>query len=191
MTSSAAILDFWFGPAEPQAFRAEWFEKNPEFDQEIARRFQIEIGQALTGGLAAWEDAPRSALALILLLDQFPRNAYRNTPRAFSGDPRGQQVALLGLERGYDRKLTPLERFFFYLPFEHAEDLGLQEKCVELMLGLETESSQIAAAKAADYAEKHRAIIARFGRFPHRNDILGRESTLEEIEFLQEPGSSF
>lgn len=191
MTSSAAILDFWFGSEAPQAFRAAWFEKNPAFDQEISHRFQIEIGQALTGGLAAWEDMPRSALALILLLDQFPRNAYRNTPRAFSGDARGQTVALLGLERGYDKTLTPLERFFFYLPLEHAEDLGLQDKCVELMCALEAESPAVAAAKAADYAEKHRAIIARFGRFPHRNEILGRDSTLEEIEFLQEPGSSF
>lgn len=191
MTSSAAILDFWFGSEAPQAFRAAWFEKNPAFDQEISHRFQIEIGQALTGGLAAWEDMPRSALALILLLDQFPRNAYRNTPRAFSGDARGQTVALLGLERGYDKTLTPLERFFFYLPLEHAEDLGLQGKCVELMCALEAESPAVAAAKAADYAEKHRAIIARFGRFPHRNEILGRDSTLEEIEFLQEPGSSF
>lgn len=190
MTSSAAILEFWFGPGEAQSFRAEWFEKNPAFDQEISHRFQIEIGQALSGGLAAWEDMPRAALALILLLDQFPRNAYRNTPRAFAGDPRAQAVTLRGLDRGYDRKLTPLERFFFYLPLEHAEDLALQDKSVALMGALATDPA-MAGSQAADYAEQHRAIIARFGRFPHRNEILGRESTLEEIEFLQEPGSSF
>jgi uncharacterized protein (DUF924 family) len=126
-----------------------------------------------------------------LLLDQFPRNAYRGTPLAFAGDARAQEVTLMGLERGYQQRFTPLERLFFYLPLEHAENLALQDRSVELMRQLEAEAPELAKAQLADYAERHRAVIARFGRFPHRNEILGRESTPEEFEFLAEPGSSF
>lgn len=191
MSSSNAILEFWFGTDAPQRFRPEWFNGGEAFDQEIARRFQMEIGQALSHGLDGWDGLPRSALALVLLLDQFPRNAYRGTPLAFSGDARAQEVTLMGLERGYQQRFTPLERLFFYLPLEHAENLALQDRSVELMRQLEAEAPELAKAQLADYAERHRAVIARFGRFPHRNEILGRESTPEEFQFLAEPGSSF
>jgi uncharacterized protein (DUF924 family) len=191
VSSSNAILEFWFGTEAPPRFRPEWFGGGEAFDQEIARRFQIELGQALSSGLDGWDGLPRSALALILLLDQFPRNAYRGTPLAFAGDARAQEVTLLGLERGYHQHFTPLERLFFYLPLEHAENLDLQDRSVELMRALEAESPVFAEANIADYAERHRAVIARFGRFPHRNEILGRESTPEEVQFLAEPGSSF
>lgn len=191
MSSSNAILEFWFGTDAPQRFRPEWFNGGEAFDQEIARRFQMEIGQALSHGLDGWDGLPRSALALVLLLDQFPRNAYRGTPLAFSGDARAQEVTLMGLERGYQQRFTPLERLFFYLPLEHAENLALQDRSVELMRQLEAEAPELAKAQLADYAERHRSVIARFGRFPHRNEILGRESTPEEFQFLAEPGSSF
>jgi uncharacterized protein (DUF924 family) len=191
MSSSAAILEFWFGAETPQQFRTEWFNGGEAFDQEIARRFQIELGQAFSSGLDGWDGLPRSALALVLLLDQFPRNAYRGTPLAFLGDVRAQEVTLLGLERGYQQRFTPLERLFFYLPLEHAENLALQDRSVELMRQLEAEAPELASAQLVDYAERHRAVIERFGRFPHRNEILGRESTPEEVQFLAEPGSSF
>ncbi len=191
MSSSAAILEFWFGAETPQQFRTEWFNGGEAFDQEIARRFQIELGQAFSSGLDGWDGLPRSALALVLLLDQFPRNAYRGTPLAFLGDARAREVTLLGLERGYQQRFTPLERLFFYLPLEHAENLALQDRSVELMRQLEAEAPELASAQLADYAERHRAVIQRFGRFPHRNEILGRESTPEEVQFLAEPGSSF
>lgn len=191
MSSSAAILEFWFGAETPQQFRTEWFNGGEAFDQEIARRFQIELGQAFSSGLDGWDGLPRSALALVLLLDQFPRNAYRGTPLAFLGDARALEVTLLGLERGYQQRFTPLERLFFYLPLEHAENLALQDRSVELMRQLEAEAPELASAQLADYAERHRAVIQRFGRFPHRNEILGRESTPEEVQFLSEPGSSF
>ncbi|KJV10039.1 membrane protein [Elstera litoralis] len=191
MSSSNAILEFWFGGEEPQRFRPEWFNGGEAFDQEIARRFQMEIGQALSSGLDGWDGMPRSALALVLLLDQFPRNAYRGTPLAFAGDIRAQEVTLMGLERGYQQRFTPLERLFFYLPLEHAENLALQDRSVELMRQLEAEAPELAKAQLADYAERHRDVIARFGRFPHRNEILGRDSTPEEFQFLAEPGSSF
>ncbi len=191
MSSSNAILEFWFGTETPQAFRPEWFAGEEAFDQEIARRFQMEIGQALSSGLDGWDGLPRSALALVLLLDQFPRNAYRGTSLAFAGDARAQEITLLGLERGYQQYFTPLERLFFYLPLEHAENLALQDRSVELMRQLEAEAPELAKAQIADYAERHRAVIERFGRFPHRNEILGRDSTPEEVQFLAEPGSSF
>ncbi len=191
MSSSAAILEFWFGAETPQQFRTEWFNGGEAFDQEIARRFQIELGQAFSSGLDGWDGLPRSALALVLLLDQFPRNAYRGTPLAFLGDARALEVTLLGLERGYQQRFTPLERLFFYLPLEHAENLVLQDRSVELMRQLEAEAPELAKAQLADYAERHRAVIQRFGRFPHRNEILGRDSTPEEMQFLAEPGSSF
>ena len=191
MSSSNAILEFWFGTDAPQRFRPEWFNGGEAFDQEIARRFQMEIGQALSHGLDGWDGLPRSALALVLLLDQFPRNAYRGTPLAFAGDARAQEVTLMGLDRGYQQRFTPLERLFFYLPLEHAENLALQDRSVELMRQLEAEAPELAKAQLADYAERHRSVIARFGRFPHRNEILGRESTPEEFQFLAEPGSSF
>jgi uncharacterized protein (DUF924 family) len=183
MSSSAGILDFWFD-SDPEVFRDKWFEGNAEFDLSIARRFESDIGLALTGRLAAWEDTPRGTLALILLLDQFPRNAYRDTPRAFAGDSAALKLAQLAVTRGYDRRMTKWERLFCYLPFEHSETRGAQDQSLALF-------TDLGDPDLLEYAVRHRDIILRFGRFPHRNAILGRDSTAEELEFLEQPGSSF
>ncbi|MFD2265513.1 DUF924 family protein [Lacibacterium aquatile] len=183
MSSSAAIVDFWFD-GDPEVQRAKWFTNDPEFDLSIARRFETDIGLAVTGGLAAWEDSPNGTLALILLLDQFPRNAYRGTPRAFMGDSKTVRLSDLALVRGYDRRMTLWQKLFLYLPYEHSEILAEQEKSVALFKALGN-------PELLDYAVRHYEIIARFGRFPHRNAILERESTPEELAFLEQPGSSF
>jgi uncharacterized protein (DUF924 family) len=177
------VLKFWFGRN-----RKAWFEKNPAFDEEIRRRFlqQYELGAA--DALGAWKQAPASCLALVVLLDQFPRNMFRGAARVFAADPLARDAACTILERGWDKAMTPDERMFAYLPFEHSETLADQDLCLELM-------TEIAAfpdtADLPKWAEAHRAIIRRFGRFPHRNAALGRDSTPEETEFLSQPGSSF
>ena len=135
------------------------------------------------GELGRWRETPLAALALILVLDQFPRNMFRGTARAFSSDPPALAAARKMTEKGFDRLLTPAERTFAYLPFQHAEDLAAQRRALELCGALD--------AGVFGYAKRHYEIIARFGRFPHRNSILGRESTAEELEFLRGPGSSF
>lgn len=187
-----SILDFWFLPADAPGHghaRAEWFRKDAAFDAQIRARFAPLLEQALAGALTHWDASPAGALARILLLDQFSRNAFRDTPRAFAGDA----LALAGAQElvagGADRLLAPLQRGFIYLPFEHAEDLALQECSVALFSQLRQEGGEFALA--LDYALRHRAVIARFGRFPHRNSILGRSSTAAELEYLRQPGSGF
>jgi uncharacterized protein (DUF924 family) len=186
MTTAAAdppldeILAFWFAPSS----RDRWFASDPDFDREIATRFGTLVEDAAAGRLGRWGETARGSLGLCLLLDQFPRNAWRGTPRAFAHDPAARAAASAALDRGHDRELDPEGRMFLYLPFEHSEDLDDQERCVALMAGLSNE-------EWLDYAVRHRDIIARFGRFPHRNRILGRPSTEAEIVFLREPGSSF
>ena len=185
------VLDFWFLTPEQPGHgrpRAEWFRKDPAFDAAIRDRFGALIEVALAGGLREWDVDERGALARVILLDQFTRNVFRDTPRAFAGDPLALAAALAMIDAGRDRALAPVERGFVYLPLEHAEDRALQERCVALYeaLGRETGSPG-----AAEWAIRHRDIVARFGRFPHRNRILGRESTAEEIEFLKQPGSGF
>ena len=174
------VLAFWFAPGMAE----RWFKPDPAFDAEIAGRFGALVGPALAGELDAWGETPDGALALCLVLDQFPRNVWRGTARAFSCDARARQVATAALAAGHDREVPADRRLFFYLPFEHSEDLADQERCMSLMAALPD-------PELLDYARRHRNIVARFGRFPHRNAILGRASTAEEIEFLQEPGSSF
>lgn len=178
---------FWFGP-EPHAERAEWFRKDPAFDALIRDRFGTAIQTALAGGYASWSATPRGALARVLLLDQFTRNAFRDTPRAFAGDPLALATASRAVDAGFDRSLAKLERWFLYLPFEHSEDLAMQERSLELLGRL---SEDTADPSPLDWAERHAVIIRRFGRYPHRNAILGRASTPEEIAFLREPGSGF
>lgn len=187
-----AALDFWFGvpgSATDGKARAEWFRKDDAFDLEIGRRFAPQMESALAGGLREWDAAPRSALARILLLDQFTRNVFRDTPRAFAGDALALEAARAMVARGADAALAPQQRAFAYLPFEHAEDLAMQGESLRLFIRLS------AAAKgfegSLDFAQRHHAIIVRFGRFPHRNAILDRTSTPEELAFLQQPGSSF
>jgi len=187
-----AVLDFWFGtPAGPEwgQPRAEWFRKDAAFDAQIAQQFGALIDAALQGGCSAWAETPPGALAQIVLLDQFTRNVFRDTPRAFAGDPAARAAARALVDSGGDAALAPAQRAFVYLPFEHAEDIVLQDESVRRFAALEAQAPELAGMH--DYALKHRAVIARFGRFPHRNAVLGRSSTAEEIAFLREPGSRF
>lgn len=187
------VLDFWFGaPGTPGAGerRREWFVKDPAFDAAIAQRFGRLIEAALRGELAAWPaDGAAAALAQIVVLDQFTRNVFRNTPRAFAGDARALAAAQALVATGQDAALPPLQRAFAYLPFEHAEDLAMQDESVRLFAALARQAPDL--DDMLDYAHRHRVVIARFGRFAHRNDILGRASSAEELAFLLEPGSSF
>ena len=183
------VLRFWFGTTG--GMRPEWFRKDAAFDAEIGRRFGATIEALLNGGELAGESAgaSRPLLARIVVLDQFTRNAFRDTPRAFAGDPLALAEARAIVAAGDDLRLPPEHRLFIYLPFEHAEDLGMQDEALRLFSALAAESP--AAADLLDYAQRHRAVIARFGRFPHRNAILSRSSTDAEIAFLKEPGSRF
>lgn len=184
------VLAFWFGAAA----RPRWFKKDPAFDDEIRRRFATTLARATAGGLGAWEAEPESSLALVIVLDQFPRNLHRDTARAFAADAKARAVAAAAIEREFDRRAPPDRRFFFYLPFEHSEDPADQLRSVALFRRLAEEAPGAAADAARerlDYAIRHQRIVERFGRFPHRNRVLGRESTAEETAFLAESGSSF
>ena len=197
-TSAREILDFWFGPEADDQLTANrqaklWWSKNPEIDRQIRERFEPSI-LAASSGRETYSDETKGELARIILLDQFPRNIYRNDPRAFSFDEQALDWCLEGLARSADQGLRPVERVFFYLPLEHSENLGHQERSVDLfgkLVGDVAESHRETFSGFLDYAVRHRDIIARFKRFPHRNAILGRTSTEEEIEFLKQPGSSF
>jgi uncharacterized protein (DUF924 family) len=189
------VLDFWFNPGDPSELaapgkaRAEWFRNDAAFDATIRARFAGFVEAALEGGLRDWDATAPGALARILLLDQFTRNIYRDTSRAFAGDTLALAAADVLIDAGDDRKLPPLQRWFAYLPFEHAEDIAMQERAVELFGLLAEEKPSLLTA--LDYAIRHRDVIVRFGRFPHRNAILGRASSAEETEFLRVPGSGF
>ncbi len=188
-----AVLDFWFLPPDQPghgAYRPQWFRKDDAFDDTIRERFGAAVDAALNGPPPL--DAPDAdLLATLLLLDQFTRNIFRGTPRAFAGDPRALQIAEALVVAGRDKNLTPWQRWFAYLPFEHSESLLDQERSVALFAALRREMQHEAFDSAHDYALRHRDVITRFGRFPHRNTILGRASTAEEVEFLKQPGSSF
>lgn len=184
---AADVLEFWFGDP-PGPSRQEWFRKDAAFDATIRERFGDLHEAASRRELEAWRSAPESMLALVVVLDQFSRNLYRGDPRAFAQDAYARECANEALARGDQGVLLPVQRQFLYLPLEHSEDLADQERCVELMRTLE----QFHETRGlTQWAEKHRVIIARFGRFPHRNTTLGRKSTPEEIEFLAQPGSGF
>ena len=186
------VLSFWFGePARDAAelgtkFRT-WFSGGPEFDREIRERFASTVEHAIAGDLDDWARSMRGRLALILVLDQFTRNIFREDARAFAGDARAQKLAVEAFDAGWDRELGFVERFFLKAPLAHAEDLALQQRSV-----VETDklASEVAEwqrptfARGAEHARKHRDVIARFGRFPHRNATLGRETTPEEAEYL-------
>lgn len=190
--SAREVLEFWFGaPGSPThgTARPEWFRKDPAFDALIRERFGATLEQALAGGLAEWCSDTEGTLALILVLDQFTRNSFRDTPRAFAGDARALALARSLVDSGAHRGLARHPRAFAYLPFEHAEDLAAQQQSVALYEALAAEFAD--AAEELDYAIRHRDIVARFGRFPHRNAILGRASSADEIAFLTQPGSRF
>ena len=186
-----AVLEFWFGaPGEPHADKPRkiWFQKNAAFDIEIRTRFAEEVGVARAGARAEWRDSARTCLALVIVLDQFPRNLFRGDVRAFATDAAALEAAKHAIARGYDQALAPLMRTFLYMPFLHSENIDDQETGVELMRSM---GDAPMAAESVKAAVQHRDIIARFGRFPHRNAVLARSSTAEEAAFLEQPGSSF
>ena len=186
------VLDFWFLPPDKPGHgqsRMEWFRKDDGYDAQIRERFGALIDAAIGGGLREWEATPHGALARLIVLDQFTRNVYRGTPRAFAGDAQALALAVALTQAGQDGQLPPMLRAFVYLPFEHAEDLAMQARAVELFQLLS--QAQPGFESMLDYAQRHQEVIARFGRFPHRNAILGRPSTPEEAAFLRQPGSSF
>ena len=194
-----AVLDFWFGApgsaAEVAARqRPLWFAKSAANDQIVVERFAETLVAASAGRLNRWAATPRGRLALIVVLDQFPHHIHRGHGQSFAYDAQSLALAMEMIRRGEDTRLKPLERVFVYLPLEHAESTEMQDRSVALYDKLAHEA---AAAERQlfdgflDYACKHRDVVARFGRFPHRNELLGRISTAEEIEFLKQPGSRF
>ncbi len=185
MERVAEILQFWFGDGSDPEHERRWFAQDAGFDQACRTGFLADHQRAAGGELDNWKDSPPSALALILLLDQFPRNIFRGTPRAFATDSKALATAKDVVARGFDLALPPVRRSFIYLPFQHSENLGDQQESVRLFRKLAAEHP--ATAGYVEYAEHHIDVIRRFGRFPHRNAVLGRASTSEETEFLQRP----
>jgi uncharacterized protein (DUF924 family) len=187
------VLDFWFGaPGSPEFGndRKLWFTRDEAFDALLRERFGATLANALKGDHDDWQRTPLGALALVVVLDQFSRNCHRGSPRAFEADAKAVQVAKRMVETGADRRLpSSHHRAFVYLPFEHDESIESQRESIRLFDELEREAGD--KSGYLDYAHRHARIIERFGRFPHRNVVLGRQSTDEEIAFLREPGSSF
>jgi uncharacterized protein (DUF924 family) len=180
------ILQFWFS----ERARPLWFEKDSVFDADIRARFGPMVHKAQMGGFEDWCASPDGALALLLLIDQFARNIHRGEAKAFLGDARAREVAAEAIARGYDQRYPFPDRVFFYLPFEHCETLPNQDRYFALMQGCVRAFGEV-AEPYLDASGRHRDIIRRFGRFPHRNAALGRETTEEEAEFLKGPNSSF
>ncbi|MDQ2780356.1 MAG: DUF924 domain-containing protein [Pseudomonadota bacterium] len=189
--NASDVLAFWFGTAAATAAldpRKEWFVKDPAFDDAIRQRFGSLVDRALAGPLG-WDADDREHLAELIVLDQFPRNLYRGQARAFAGDARALPLALSLIDLAAEQLLQPVQRLFIYLPLEHAEDRALQARSVALFEALATESPGLQDTLV--YAHRHQEVIARFGRFPHRNKALSRQSTPEEVEYLAQPGSGF
>jgi len=193
------LLEWWFGDCESSTEVAAqkgklWFGKRDSQDFEARERFGDWVEQALAGGLTEWTQRPEGWLALVLLLDQVPRMIFRDTPKSFSGDLRAQALVAQGIAADFDRQLRPIQRVFIYLVFEHCENLAVQNECISRYIDLlaqQPEGDRALFADYLDYAEKHQKVIAQFGRFPHRNAVLGRASTAEELAFLSRPGSRF
>lgn len=185
MTGDAReVLEFWFGARgspEHGTRREVWFKEGRSIDDEVRRRFLNLHEAAAAGVLDAWRDDPRACLALVIALDQFPRHMFRDTPRAYATDPEALATATDALDRGYDLGLSIIERNFVYLPFSHAEDLAAQRRSVELRRALPEHGEK---ERSVTRAVEHMEVVERFGRFPHRNDIIGRASTPEEVAFL-------
>lgn len=192
MITGDEILAFWFGavPGSPNygQTREVWFEQSTVFDAEVRRCLGAAHETAAAGRLDDWANSARGALALVILLDQVPRNIFRGTARSFATDEKAGGVAAMALARGFDRALMPVERMFLYLPFEHSERIEDQRRSLELFESLEADP---ATAGCLAWARRHHEVIARFGRFPHRNAALGRATTPEEAAFLAEADSSF
>jgi uncharacterized protein (DUF924 family) len=181
------ILAFWFGPT-PHQPRDAWFRKDDAYDREIRGRFGAALAAGIAGAFGEWCTSAAGSLARIVLLDQLTRNAFRGTPEQFAGDERALATAIDAIDRGFDRVLDAHERSFLYMPFEHSERLDMQDRAVALFTALAADTGVDAPLP---WAEKHRDVIRRFGRFPHRNALLGRPSTPEELQFLEQPGSRF
>lgn len=184
--NASEVLSFWFGTT--LEMRKAWFTKDPAFDAEIRDRFLPLYEQVAAGQFDTWMNSAESCLALIIVLDQFPRNMFRGTPRSFATNPKALNIARWAIAQGLDQQLSPIQRFFFYLPLEHSENLDDQIESVRLY---EQFRNLPELADTYDYAIRHHDVIKQFGRFPHRNSILDRPSTPEEVEFLKQPGSSF
>lgn len=199
MSQAEQVLDFWFGACGADGSldpvkQKMWFGNGRQYDAEIRQTFGALHERASRGELDEWAATPRGRMALVILLDQMSRHIHRGTPRAFAQDPAAQKLALDGVNEDADRELIPAQRAFFYIPFEHAEDLELQRLGVRCLDGLARTVAPAARKdyeSYLDYSQRHRNIVERFGRFPHRNAILGRVSTPDEIEFLKQPGTSF
>jgi uncharacterized protein (DUF924 family) len=190
-SSPAEVLAFWFGgEGEPGygEFRSQWFQKDEAFDREVTDRFAGLYDEAAAGELDGWREEAESCLALVIVLDQFPRNMFRGDARTHATDGKALDAAKYAIEQALDRELPPFQRMFLYMPFMHAEDARDQRISVGLFEGLAGEAG---GPDVVEYAVGHRDIVERFGRFPHRNALLGRETTPEEAEFLTQPGSSF
>lgn len=176
------VIHFWFEETKP----VQWFQKNSDFDNLIYERFYASYRLAAEGLCASWQDDAMGALALCLVLDQFPRNMFREMPESFATDAQALRVATLALHRGYDQLMPPERRRFLYLPFEHSESIENQNRAVSLFATMKDDDPL-----GYDYALRHKAVIERFGRFPHRNAILGRKNTPDEDEYLAQPGAGF
>jgi uncharacterized protein (DUF924 family) len=199
LPSAEDVLDFWFGPLDANGRAsdektAQWWKKSPEFDAEVRERFGALHEAIAKGQHEGWRETARGTLAYIIVLDQFSRNMFRDTPRAFETDPRALAAAEAGVERGFDRELALAERGFFYMPYMHSEDRQAQARCVDLFTDFVATAPEAEREKLSNhvkYAKAHQDIVDRFGRFPHRNNIIGRPSTADEVAFLEQPGSSF
>ena len=199
METAESILLFWFGNSadDAEVIREKWnfwWKKNSQVDDEIQSRFETTLEAEIRGELESWGKSARGQLARTILLDQLSRNMYRDTWRAFAHDKRTRDLVREALEQGMDKRLRPVERVFMYMPFEHSEDSKDQKTSEQLFSALVAEvpdDQKPLFRDFLDYAVQHKTVIDRFGRFPHRNTILGRESTPEEMEFLKRPGSSF
>jgi uncharacterized protein (DUF924 family) len=190
-SSPADVLAFWFGREDDPGygeFRSQWFQKDGAFDREVTDRFGDLYERAAAGELDAWREEAESCLALVIVLDQFPRNMFRGDARTHTTDGKALDAAKYAIERALDRELPAFGRMFLYMPFMHAENVEDQRRSVELFERLAAEPG---GPDVVEYAVGHREIVERFGRFPHRNAILGRETTPEEAEFLTQPGSSY
>ena len=187
-----AVLDFWFG-LQPQPM--VWFRSDEKMDDEIRRKFGDTLQQALDRKLNHWTASPHGTLALVLVLDQFPRNLYRKKPESFAGDEQARELTTAAVDQGIDKHLTSTERIFLTLPWEHSEDLALQDRVAAYHGKLAEEATEEQEKQHMQqyhkFAIAHRDVIAKYGRFPHRNAILGRKNTPEEEEFLAQPGSGF
>jgi uncharacterized protein (DUF924 family) len=195
-TDPETVLTTWF-PSDPAHAQKLWWGKDEAIDTDLRERFGATLAAARRGELEHWADTARGRLALIIVLDQMSRNIHRGSPEAFAADARARALTHAGLERGHDRELAPDERVFMYLPLEHSESLAEQDQCVGLFRALADDVTALDPEQGKRYvyyltfANSHREIIARFGRFPHRNAVLGRASTDEELAFLTHPNSSF